>query len=387
MVTRRPALTSTPPSPLLRALALALGLAVVVVTLYPFGPWSPRSEPTLAYLARGLPRYWTGFDVVSNVVAYLLLGALASVAFMRKRSPLGGMLQITLACVLLSLTLETAQTGLPQRVPSLLDLLANSLGGLLGAGLGALVHQGRQRSPGRRLPVARRWYDEGPPSGWLLLIAWLAVQAVPQAMLFSGGDLRAAVQTLLDALGPSPWPLDAATALTDAQAPRFEVWLDRLWAGANPAAGSVLIEAALVLCATGGIGALALGQVHQPRRRIMVLVMLGLVAAGLNSVAAQGLRGLEAPLAWLTPGAQGGLITGCALLYLIDTLTPRARARVGLVCIVAMILLTNVAPVDRYFEDTLAAARGAQLVNLHGLLRWIAVAWPFAAIAWFWRRL
>jgi hypothetical protein len=92
-------------------------------------------------------------------------------------------------------------------------------------------------------------------------------------------------------------------------------------------------------------------------------------------------------LAWLTPGAQGGLITGCALLYLIDTLTPRARARVGLVCIVAMILLTNVAPVDRYFEDTLAAARGAQLVNLHGLLRWIAVAWPFAAIAWFWRRL
>jgi len=25
-------------------------------------------------------------------------------------------------------------------------------------------------------------------------------------------------------------------------------------------------------------------------------------------------------------------------------------------------------------------------VNLHGLLRWIAVAWPFAAIVWFWRR-
>ena len=386
MVTRRPALTSTPPSPLLRALALALGLAVVVVTLYPFGPWSPRSEPTLAYLTRGLPRYWTGFDVASNVVAYLLLGALASVAFMRNRPPLAGLVQVTLACMLLSFALETAQTGLPQRVPSLLDLLANSLGGLLGASLGALLHRGLNRSSGRRLPVARRWYDEGPPSGWLLLLAWLAVQAAPQAMLFSAGDLRTALQAMLDALGPSPWPLDGASSRVDTQALRVEVWLDRLWSGANPAAGSVLVEAALVLCAMGAIGSLALGQVQQPRRRIMVLVTLGLVAAGLNSLAAQGLRGLEAPFAWLTPGAQGGLIAGCALLYLIDTLTHRARARLGLFCAAAMIVLTNLAPVDRYFEDTLSAARGAQLVNLHGLLRWIAVAWPFAALAWFWRR-
>jgi len=386
MVTSRTAPAFTPASPLLRALALALLLAVVVVTLYPFGPWSPRAESALAYLMRGLPRYWTGFDVASNVLAYLLLGALLNVAFMRHRAPVVGLLQVAVGCMLLSFALETAQTGLPQRVPSLLDLLANSVGGLLGASLGALVHHGRQRSQGRRLPVARRWYDEGPPSGWLLLIAWLAVQAVPQAMLFSVGDLRAAMQALLDALGPSPWRLDASPALADGQVLRVEAWLDRLWSGANPAAGSVLIEAAVVMCAVGSIGALALGQVHQPRRRLTVLAALGGIAAGLNSVAAQGLRGFEAPLAWLTPGAQGGLIMGCALLYLIDTLTPRARARVGLICLVMVIALTNLAPPDRYFEDTLAAARGVQLVNLHGLLRWIAVAWPFAAIVWFWRR-
>lgn len=387
MVTSRPTPSSAPPSPLLRALALALVLAVVVVTLYPFGPWSPRAEPTLAYLTRGLPRYWTGFDVASNTLAYLLLGALSSVAFMRNRPPMAGLVRIALACMLLSLALETAQTALPQRVPSLLDLLTNSVGGLLGAGLGALIHRGLQRNAARRLPVARRWYDEGPPSGWLLLIAWLAVQAAPQAMLFSAGDLRAAFQALLDTLGAPAWPLDATPALTSAAVPRVEIWLDRLWSGANPAAGSVLIEAALVLAAVGAIGALALSQVHLSRRRVMVLITVGLVAAALNSLAAQGLRGLDAPLAWLTPGAQGGLIAGCALLYLIDTLTPRSRARLGLVCMVAVIVLTNLAPIDRYFEDTLAAARGAQLVNLHGLLRWIAVAWPFAAIVWFWRRL
>lgn len=387
MVTSRPAPSPTPASPLLRALALALALAVVVVTLYPFGPWSPRAEPTLAYLARGLPRYWTGFDVVSNAAAYLLLGALTSVAFMRHRAPLVGLMQVTLLCTLLSFALETAQTGLPQRVPSLLDWLANTLGGLLGASLGALLNRGLQRGHGRRLPVAHRWYDDGPPSGWLLLLAWLAVQAVPQAMLFSGGEVRRALQSLLDTVWALLGPPDAAPVTIDTQSPRIEIWLDHLWSGANPAAGSVLIEAALVLCAMGAIGALALGQVHQPQRRIMVLLTLGLLAAGLNSLAAQSLRGLESPLAWLTPGAQGGLIAGCALLYLIDTLTPRARARLGLICAMAVIMLTNLAPVDRYFEDTLSAARGAQLVNLHGLLRWIAVAWPFAAMAWFWRRL
>lgn len=280
---------------------------------------------------------------------------------------------------MLSLLLETIQNGLPQRVPSLLDVLANGLGGLLGAGMGALINRGLQRSSGPRLPVARRWYDEGPPSGWLLLIAWLATQAAPQAMLFSGGGLRPALQVLIDTLG--------AHILEPEGLPRIEVWVDRLWDGANPAAAGVLIEGARVLCAMGAVGALALGQVQLPRRRAVMLGLLAVCVFGLNSLAARGLHGAEASLAWLTPGAQGGLIMGCALLYFIDTLSARARARIGLVCVSAMILLANLAPLDRYFEDTLAVARGAQLVNLHGLLRWIAVAWPFAAFAWLWRRL
>lgn len=377
MVASRP--SSAPTSPVLRALALALLLSVVVVTLYPFGPWIPRAEPLLAYLARGLPRYWSGFDVASNLLAYLLLGALISVAFMRQHRAGASVFLIALAGLLLSLLLETAQNGLPQRVPSLLDVLANSVGGLLGAGLGALINRGLQRSNGPRLPVARRWYDEGPPSGWLLLIAWLATQAAPQAMLFSGGGLRPALQALLDALWQQVLPFETT--------PRLEVWVDRLWAGANPAAGVVLIEGALVLCAVGAVGALALGQVQAPRRRAVMLGLMGLAAFGLNSLAAQGVHGVDQALAWLTPGAQGGLIAGCALLYFVDTLSPRARARFGLLCALAVVILTNIAPLDRYFEDTLAAARGAQLVNLHGLLRWIAVAWPFAAVAWFSRRL
>ena len=146
MVASRP--SSAPTSPVLRALALALLLSVVVVTLYPFGPWIPRAEPMLAYLARGMPRYWTGFDVASNLLAYLLLGALISVAFMRQHRAGASVFLIAVAGLLLSLLLATAQSVLPQRVLSFLVVLANSGGRLLVACPCALTTRDQRASNG-----------------------------------------------------------------------------------------------------------------------------------------------------------------------------------------------------------------------------------------------
>ncbi len=363
------------PGPLVRALALAFLMGVVVTTLYPFGPWLHRAEPALTYLARGLPRYWTSFDVASNLLAYLLLGVLISVSSLRRVRAGASTALVALLCTALSLGLETLQHWLPQRVPSLLDVLANSLGGLLGGAIGALINRGVQRRSGGVLPMTRRWYDDGPVSGWLMLIVWLAIQATPQSMLFAAGALRSSLQPVLD----RAWPTEPV--------PRLDALIDRLWFGANPAAAGVLIEAAIVMLTLGLVGALVLAQVQHARRRTGLIAALGAGAFGLNCLAAQGVHGVDAPLAWLTPGAQGGLVAGAALLYFADTLGPRSRALFGMACAVAVIVMVNLAPVDRYFENSLAAVRGAQLVNLHGLLRWIATLWPIAAIAWFWRRL
>jgi VanZ family protein len=371
----RPPALEQPGSPLFRALALAFLASVVVTTLYPFGPWMSRAGPALGFLAQGMPRYWTGFDVASNLLAYLLLGVLIRVSGLGGRRSVLGTLYVALFCAALSVLLETLQHWLPQRVPSLLDVLANSLGGVLGALLGSLIQRGvRRRSEGMP-PLTRRWLQEGPVSGWLMLIAWLAVQAAPQSMLFACGAVRPALQGLIDAF----WP--------HAPAPRLDLLIDPLFSSAHPAAAGVLIEAAIVMLSLGLIGTIVLTQVRLARRRSGLFVALGLGAFALNSLATQGVHGADSPLAWLTPGAQGGLLAGLALIYLTEPLGRRPRLLFGMVCALLVILLVNLSPVDRYFENSLAAARGAQWVNLHGLLRWLAVLWPFAAIAWLWRRL
>ena len=56
------------------------------------------------------------------------------------------------------------------------DWIANTLGGAGGAWLGATLNRAAQR-PGRPvLPARERWYEQGPPMGWVLwssALAWM----------------------------------------------------------------------------------------------------------------------------------------------------------------------------------------------------------------------
>jgi hypothetical protein len=90
--------------------------------------------------------------------------------------------------------------------------------------------------------------------------------------------------------------------------------------------------------------------------------------------------------AWLTPGAQGGLLVGTVLLYGLETLGPRTRAAFGLAATLVGAVLVNIAPGDPYFDTTVAGLSAGQLSNLHGLLRIVSFVWPLLAIVWFSRR-
>jgi hypothetical protein len=258
-------------------------------------------------------------------------------------------------------------------VPSLLDWIANTSGGLIGGWIGALLNRPSRPSDRIALPAVPRWYEQGPPSGWLLLLVWLAIQLVPQRLLFACGQLRPAAQWLMDSLSGS-------------DASELSRWVDRLWAGPIPAASGVAIEAAVVVCAVCVSGSLVFALVRSTRQRLAVLAIAACCAFGLRSIAMQGLYGATDPLAWLTPGAQGGLVVGAALLYALETLSDRSRAVLAIALAGLSLMLVNLAPDDRYFESTLQSARAGQLINLHGVLSGVAMVWPLAAIAWFWRR-
>lgn len=359
---------------LMRALALLFVAAVVFVTVYPLSGWSRPVDGPLAFLVRGLPRWWTWFDVLANGLAYTLLGLLLSLGWMTRLGLARTIAVTALFGTALSLGLETVQSFLPVRVASLLDWLANSVGALVGGVMGGLLNRAARDAWQRPLPGSQRWYEQGAPSGWVLLLLWLATALVPQRLLFATGDVRGALQQLLH-------------GLYGAEAPDLGHQIDRLWDGPTPAAVGVTIEAAVVVCAACVIGSLAFALVRSAQQRLVLLLGIAVFAFGLRSMATQLVHGSGEPLAWLTPGAQGGLVVGAALLYALETLGPRSRALIAVVLAGVGFVLVNLAPEDSYFEQALAGVRSSQLVNLQGLLRAVSMLWPIAAIVWFMRRL
>ena len=100
------------PSPALlaRYLALAwLGL-LIYASLHPFSGWRDTGISPFAYLAGAWPRYWTVFDLVTNVFAYIPLGFLLTLALIRLP---GRYTAAVLACLLassVSFSMECLQT-------------------------------------------------------------------------------------------------------------------------------------------------------------------------------------------------------------------------------------------------------------------------------------
>ncbi|MHB1591847.1 MAG: VanZ family protein, partial [Sulfuricella sp.] len=119
-------------------LAAAYALLIVYGSLYPFSGWLP-AEDMLAFLTDPWPRYIIRSDIIINILVYLPMGLLVARALRYRLRPGAAVIAATALCLLLSLTMESLQALLPDRVSSLLDLLLNGLGGLGGALLARLT--------------------------------------------------------------------------------------------------------------------------------------------------------------------------------------------------------------------------------------------------------
>jgi VanZ family protein len=106
---------------------------IVYASLYPFEQWRSQGVEWTAFLMAPWPKYWTGFDVWSNVLGYAPLGFIGVLALRRSARHWPAVLLTVATASLLSLGLETLQLFLPARVPSNVDWGLNTLGALSGA--------------------------------------------------------------------------------------------------------------------------------------------------------------------------------------------------------------------------------------------------------------
>ncbi len=344
-------------------LALLYVALVVYASLYPFSGWRVPGFAPWDFVFLPWPRWWTGFDLGSNLVGYLPLGALVCGAWLRSsRSPPGGVVVALLAGTTLSGTLEVLQNYLPSRVPSNLDWGLNTLGTLGGALAAWLAHQAGWMQ--RWQQVRDRWFIQRSAGGLTLLLLW------PTALLF-----------------PTPVPLGVGQVALLAHELALDWVRDTpLEAWVPPAHGTPAAALApgmeLIAIAAGLLAPCLLAYTVSPaswRRIVLVLgaMLLGFLATTLSTALSFGPHNA---MAWLTPATPLGWGLGGVVALALVFVPNRAAALVGGTVVAAMMVLVNQAPADPYFAQTLSGWEQGRFIRFHGLAQWVGWLWPYAAL-------
>ncbi len=202
------------PVPEVRHRSSAIGLTllfaalIVYASLYPFVGWRMPGVPIGQFLLLPWPRWWTWFDLTANLFGYIPLGGLLFVAFIR--SGWRSLSAFSAACLLagaLSLSMETLQNFLPQRIPSNVDAGLNLAGAAAGAALGALAQA--RGGIARWQTLRDHWFSQRSASGLVLLLMWPVALLFPLPLPLGLGQVLPRLRSLLyDALQDSwaePW--------------------------------------------------------------------------------------------------------------------------------------------------------------------------------------
>ncbi|QSN61482.1 VanZ family protein [Caballeronia sp. M1242] len=359
------------PSAFSRQALVAYAMLVVYGSLYPFSGWRSLGLGPFSFLTDPLPRYLTAFDVVTNVLGYMPLGALIVLALYPRWR---GSLAVCAAFAggaLLSGAMESIQTYLPTRVASNLDLAANALGALIGGVLAApatssLLDRGLLRR------IRFTWFERHAAYVIGLSALWPFASMFPAPYLFGGGDLP---RVLWDQLDPAMQ--DAILAWTPA-AWDVETWPDRLGALLPDESWEAMITSSNLFAA------LVLVTLLTRERAPRIRLMLGLIVATLVAKAGASFLQSRAGLTfdWATDGALEGIGIGAVAGVLAVSLPRALRAALAGAALVVGLALVNLLPVNPYFDIVLADWRQGRYLHFNGLLHWLAWVWPYAALGW-----
>ena len=333
-------------------LAVAYLLVIAYASLLPFRGWRAPPQEVLNFLFAAWPRYITLRDVAVNVAAYVPLGFLFSIACGARIGPALGALAATLAAATMSLAMEATQMFLPARIASNVDLLANTLGALLGA-MAAPLFAPTQILGGKLHAARHHLFRDGMQveAGLVIVGLWLITQLHPTVQPFGTGSIR------------TTFDLPAYLAHTP-----------------SLALGS---EAVVVILSLIGVGLMVCALMRGTARPLPVIAALVAAVLFVRIFTAVAYSLAFAPLAWLTPGVALGLLVGSALLYGAAHLPRLAQLAVAAGCIAAATTVINLAPENPYLSvPSLLLARGtSHILSFSGIVRALSELWPLLAVS------
>jgi len=344
-------------------LALVYFGLIVYASLYPFGPWRDQGVAVWSFLAAPWPKYWTAFDVVSNVLGYAPLGFLLALSALRTGRARHFFWLALLPGTLLSLGMESCQVYLANRVASNLDLVLNvagTLAGCLFAGglekLGWLQRWARFRAS---------WFVEEARGALVLLALWPLALLFPTTLPFGLGQVLERLEVALAQLLQDSAFLDWL--------PVREVELQPML----PLSQAVCVVMALLIPGLLGYCVMRPGV-----KRLWFAFWLLAVGTGVTTLSAALSFGPEHAWVWLTPPMRNAVFTAGVLLVALVWLAPRTAAALSVLALGVYLSLINQSASDPYFDQTLFLWEQGQFIRFHGLAQWLGWLWPFACLAY-----
>lgn len=337
---------------------------IVYASLHPFADWRWPESPAVRWFVLPWPPYQDRFDISSNLVGYLPLGALWCVGLLRDgRAFVRSAIQTIVICAALSYALEVAQHVLPTRVPSRLDWLLNTAGGIAGSLL-ALIAQRLGWVDAWRTR-RDRWLLPHSGNGQALLLLWPVALLFPPAVPFGLGQVA-------DRLAEA---LQSAAADTP-----FAMWMPTptLWSEPLSAGTEVLTLALGLLAPVVVIDVIC----TRPAPRLTLMLCWLLLGGAATTLSTALNFGPAHALAWWSAPVGPGCVLAALVGVALAGLPRRLVAGLGLLLLAGLCALINRAPTDPYFALSLGNWEQGRFIRFHGLAQWIGWLWPYAAIVW-----
>ncbi|SDH48000.1 VanZ like family protein [Duganella sp. OV458] len=355
-------------SPITRAALLAYLLLIVYASWFPFSGWHNQGLSPFIFLeTTKMPRYWTLFDAITNVIGYIPLGTLIAYALYPRIKNIWALLIATACGALVSGTMEAVQTFLPTRVSSNLDFYTNAAGCAIGGLIGVLtVRRLLDQSELQRLRQA--WFAPHASQGLVLLALWPLAQIYPQNFLYGLGQLLPILSDWLSQL------LDMEIDLGDLIRPNVELTVEQYW----------LSETIITACGMVGAGLTLLCLLRKPAPRGLLVAAMIAAAILVKGLATALLFSPENAFVWVTPGAEGGFLIGAIMLAGLAYAPHVAQRRLAITTLLLGLAIINTTPANPYFVATLQTWVQGKFLNFNGAAQFLSLLWPFFAVWFLW---
>jgi VanZ family protein len=264
-----------------RYLVAGYAAFIMYASLSPFFGWQEQGLEFWAVLTSPLGLTYTGFDALSNLLAYFPFGLLLALTLHTYIGRRRSVLLATVLATALSFTMEYLQMYLPTRTSSNADILANSLGALGGALLAVSIAERAWfvRVTQWRIGLFRQ--GAGVDFGLALVMLWMFAQINPSLPMLGNVFITEPAYRMFVAVPEEP----------------FNVW------------ESLAVALNLLM-----LGALLLTLLRVRRHVVVGLVLMLSVVALAKFIAAALLLKSWALLLWLNGEAILGIVLGVLLI-------------------------------------------------------------------------